>query len=400
MGSDDIHQHNEPQREPLPEEGQKAQAAAEPIVEADKAGSEALSDALRVSFRYLKWAMVGLVVVYVATGIFWVDPQEVKFKLRFGGVVRSLSLLPPRPARDLVLGPGTGVYLRWPWEETVVLRTDEQTLELRREFWPNIVEGSDVRGQRGLNVRTDGYLITGDVNVVHMRLRVRYRVRNDADGALAYKLQMADPELILKRALMASTMKVVGSMDVMQVIKRVSLFDQIEAEVRQRLADFERKVGCPLGIDHQIRVEAIEMENVKNPTEPAKVREAFNLAQMAESLKDQLRREGDAEESKILSAAQAQATRIRAEAAAEAVGLVRSAKADAEAMQQVAAIYRQSKAVAKVFRTRYFQRVMEQVMLRSPGAFILYEPPDGSERELRLMHQKRAVDRGQGGTGS
>ncbi len=188
-------------------------------------------------------------------------------------------------------------------------------------------------------------------------------------------------------------MKVVGSMEVMRVIQREELFDRIVVELRARLADFEDKVGCPLGLN-VVQVEAIETQNVKNPTEPARVREAFNMAQMAASYKDQLRREGEGEASKIVSAAEAEADSIRAEARAEQRRLVSAAEADAAAFAQILPIYRQSKAVGRVLRVMYYERVVEELMTTVANGFVMYAS-DG--RELRLHHTPRVVERAESG---
>jgi len=354
---------------------------AEPV--AEEAANRALGDALRTAFWFLKVAMVCLVIGYLLTGVFWVKFPEIKFKMSFGRVVRGRG-------GKLVMEPESGVHLRWPWEEVVVLTTDEQTLNLDTEFWYAENQGH-IAGRRSLSVRTDGYLLTGDANIVHMKCRVRYRIPSDAEGVLSYRLKVQDPEDVLRRAVMAATSKVVGSKGVMDVIQRNTLFSDIETELKRRLRTFEDRTGCPLGVE-VVKVEAIETQKVKNPTEPVFVRDAFYQAQMAESEKDQLMREGEAEASKILGVAEAGARRIREDAAADKVRLVRSAKADADAMNEILPIYRQSKAVANIVRTMFYQRVMEEVMFRSSGMFVLYGQ-DGGERELRLLHSLKPVQK-------
>jgi regulator of protease activity HflC (stomatin/prohibitin superfamily) len=269
------------------------------------------------------------------------------------------------------------------------VRTDEKTLDMDRAFWATGQNGR-LRGGELLNVRTDGYLLTGDANIVHMKLRARYRVRNDVASVLSYELGANDPELILRRALAASTCNVVGSMGVMEVIKREQdLFGRIQKELDSRLARYERETGAPLGIE-VVKIEAIEAEGIKNPTEPIQVTDAFNKAQMAESEKDQLVRQGETEATKIVSAAMSEAERVRAEARANAVRLVTSAQADAQTIQQILPFYQQSAAVARILRLMYQQRTMEDVMAQAPGAFVLYRSPPGSRREIRLLHQRRS----------
>ncbi len=48
------------------------------------AGSQALAEALRSSFAIVKFVMVLLVLVFLASGFFTVGPQERAIVLRFG----------------------------------------------------------------------------------------------------------------------------------------------------------------------------------------------------------------------------------------------------------------------------------------------------------------------------
>lgn len=366
---------DEAEREVAPEqpapESQEPEAEPEPEV----AAGEALSQALKVSFTFLKLAMIFLLGVWLVSGIFSVRAHQMMFKLRFGTVVRSKG--------EFVLRPGSGLHIRWPWEEKVPVIASEQTLALDSEFWTEWLDTPGAR-KESLDVREDGFLITGDKNIVHMKLLARYQVRSDATGALAYAFGVKDPEMVLKRALMAATTKVVGSMGVMDVINRRGLFGAIEEDLRARLDQFEQNAGIPLGVKI-IRVEPVEMEKVKNPTEPFRVSQAFYDAQNASSMKKLLEEEGRTEAARGINEAQSQAAAIRATAHADAVRRVRSARADARTMEKLLPIYNQSPEVANILRDRFYQRMMEMIMSRSPGAFVLYEPSDPTQRELRLI---------------
>src|ERR1041385_2473597 len=66
-------------------------------------GSQALSEALRSSFTIVKFLMVVLVLVFIASGIFQVGPQERAIRLHFGRPVGE--------GEKALLGPG----LHWSW---------------------------------------------------------------------------------------------------------------------------------------------------------------------------------------------------------------------------------------------------------------------------------------------
>ena len=70
------------------------------------AGSKSLADALRISFAVLKIIMVVLVVLFVTSGFFTVEPDERAVVLRLGKIRGDSS-------EQRILGPGAHwAYLR------------------------------------------------------------------------------------------------------------------------------------------------------------------------------------------------------------------------------------------------------------------------------------------------
>ncbi len=358
------------------EQHEQLREVPEPVAEPEESGSKALADALKISFLFLKIVIVVMVVGYLLAGFSSVGPSELHFKLRFGELV-------PTKGR-LVLTPGSGLYFKWPWERIVTVSTDERTLELEEDFWAQPPRGEGLMTIASLDFRENGYLLTGDVNIVHLKLRARYRTRTDPQGAIAYAFGVEKPEGVLRRALMAATCKVVGTMKVAEVLEREALFSSIQQELRARLERFEEQTGSAIGV-MVTAVEAIQVEKRKNPSEPGAVREAFFEAQNAYSVKDQLEQEGKTEKVKILNSAHARAAEILAEAQGYRERQVRSAEADAESLERLLPIYNHSPEVRRILVDRYYQRAVEEVAGQSPGFFVLHKEQDGSSRELRLM---------------
>lgn len=351
--------------------------------EPEAAGQRALAQALKGSFFVLKMAMILLVIFCLFKGIFSVRPSEVVVKLRFGDIAPSWQ-------GKWVLEPGSGAHVQFPWEELEVIPTAEQALPLTQDFWTEWRKKDPSQKLKTLDVRTDGYLITGDANIVHMQMRVLYRARGDAAGALSYKFAIEDPKEILKRMVRSAAVKVVGSMDVMQVIKRQHLLDQITTEVRARLADFESAAGVSLGLDVR-EVEVIEKEGMKNPTEPYPVRKAFLTAQEAGSRKQKSIEEGRSRRTVVVEGAEAKAREIEAAARGHSARLVGAAKADAESMAKLLAVYKESESEAAILRETFHQRTMQEVLRYVRSAYVLYTRPDGAGRVLRLEHAPRRL---------
>src|SRR5215467_13781558 len=73
------------------------------------AGSQALSEALRSSFAIVKFLMVVLVAVFLASGFFIVGPQQRAIIMRFGKPVAQ--------GEKALLGPGLHFSLPYPIDE-------------------------------------------------------------------------------------------------------------------------------------------------------------------------------------------------------------------------------------------------------------------------------------------
>ncbi len=151
---------------------------AAPIEELDPA-NQSLAEALRKSFGVLKLLMLVLVVLYFLSGWFSVKPNEVGLVLRFGRVVSD------------VLPPGWHWSLPYPFERYETVPTSERQIPV--EFMFELTEDEKTGGIKGgprfdvLSPYRDDFLITGDVNILHVSLLVKYQVRpQDPEDVIAY----------------------------------------------------------------------------------------------------------------------------------------------------------------------------------------------------------------------
>ena len=144
----------------------------EPFEPTDPA-QQSLADAMRVSFGILKLLMLAMLLFYVGTGVFMVEPQEQAVRLQFGKIVEGAD------------GPvyTQGWYLGWPYpiEEKITVPTNQRTVEVRDTFWYEVTDADatktpDQMTGRPLNPEKDGSLLTADANIVHGRFRVNYVV--------------------------------------------------------------------------------------------------------------------------------------------------------------------------------------------------------------------------------
>lgn len=143
--------------------------------------NQSLSDALTMSFRILKLLMLVLVVLYFLSGWFSVKPNELGVKFRFGRVVGASEREPTSLA---ILPPGWHWSWPFPFESWKTVASSERQIPI--EFMLQLTERERVTGQIEmkfgmLSPERDDYLVTGDANIIHAALTIKYRITNPVD---------------------------------------------------------------------------------------------------------------------------------------------------------------------------------------------------------------------------
>jgi membrane protease subunit HflK len=145
--------------------------------------SKSLSDALRVSFLILKIIMAVLVILFVASGVFMVGPDEEALVLHFGGIRGDES-----GARVLKSG------LHWAWpspiDEIIKIPVTKQQVLNVDSAWYFLSEAEKLSGNESppsadLNPAKDGYCLTrndsmqgegSDYSIVHSKWKLTYTI--------------------------------------------------------------------------------------------------------------------------------------------------------------------------------------------------------------------------------
>ncbi len=180
-----------------------------------RSAPSATLDALRASIGVLRWVLILLVVIYLASNVTVVGPNENALMLRFGRLT------------DRVHAPGLLVAMPFPIDHVIkVPSRTVQEIELRD--WaappmPDAPPGGQAPGEsppeapadapppkETLHPVSDGYLLTGDVNLVHASFAARYTVSDPA----AYALNAKDRDALLRTILRDAATEAVQSFGV------------------------------------------------------------------------------------------------------------------------------------------------------------------------------------------
>jgi membrane protease subunit HflK len=250
-----------------------------------------------------RWLWLMLLIVgfsYLATGIYQVKPGELAVVRRFGRVLEQPRL------------PGLNVGLPWGLDRVDRIAVDSQR-QLEVGFQPDLPLPED-------RVPA-GQLLTGDNNLIDVRISVYYRVDRETQGAVAdYVLNAERVSEVLPRAAEAALSRALASERVDAVL--LGQAAGLESRIQQLLSAEIRQYR--LGI-------VIESVNLTYVQPPAELAEAFRQVNRARTQKEIAEREALGASQIEISSAQQQARRIVSEAQAASRDRVRKAEAEAAA---------------------------------------------------------------------
>ncbi|NKF22506.1 FtsH protease activity modulator HflK [Solimonas marina] len=253
-------------------------------------------------------AVVLVVLLWMASGIYVVDEPERAVVLRFGQHVDTTS-------------PGLHWHLPWPIDDVEII---------------------NVTGVR--SVREQATMLTKDENIVDVELSVQYRVSNVED----YVFQVAEPDLTLKQATKASVREVVGqsNMDFILTDGREEIADETKRLLQERLDEY--KTGL-----------TVTEVNLQQAQPPDQVQASFADAIKAREDQQRLKNEAEAYANDRLPRARGAAARQIAEATAYRDQVVAKAQGDAARFDALLTEYRKSK---EVTRERLYLDMMQSVL--------------------------------------
>jgi membrane protease subunit HflK len=325
----------------------------------DDASSTALAEALSSSFRILKVVMVGLVLFFLGSGMFIVEPNEVVVKLRFGkptGIGRSQLLQP-------------GWHWAWPYpiNEKVRIRIGQSQTVTSTAGWYAMTPEMQARNEEPqpagfLRPDADGYTLTADGNILHVLATIKYRITDP----LRYTFDFASaPEIltnIVNNAIFYAAARFTA--DAALYKDKGGFRDAVIGRVQQKIDQLN------LGI-------TLEPSDVETKA-PADVRAAFVSVNNAEQARSTEISRALSYRDQTLNTAAGQARAIVNAGLVSSNRLVAAITATARAFEDQLPSYR---ANPDLFKQRWLANRLRNVLTNATDKFTL---PEGFD-ELRLQ---------------
>jgi membrane protease subunit HflK len=332
---------------------------------AEDAGSQALADALRSSFNIVKVIMAGLVVVFLFSGFFVVGPQEKAIVLRFG--------VPVGGGEGKLLGPGPHWAFPPPIDEVVRIPVGQVQSVSSTVGWyattaVNEAAGTEPPPGESLHPVADGYLLTGDVNIIHARATLRYRI---AEPGLRYVLQLAGASNLVQSAFNNALLFAAARYKVDDALTR----DQagFREAARNRLQ--ELVAGQKLGITE------LQIDNVQ-VIPPRQLKNAFARVSEAEVRRSKELNDARSYENQTLSKAKADAEARKNTGETERTRLVEFVAAEVERFTNNLPAWRANR---DLFVQQRQAEALQTIYTNAQEKAVAPQPGPGSSRTLWLQ---------------
>lgn len=282
-----------------------------------------------------------IVVVWLLSGIYIVDPAERGVVTRFGAFVEETKA-------------GPHWHIPYPIEKVRIVNVDQvRTAEIGYR--------SDVSNRSG-NVLNESLMLTKDENIVDLKIAVQYQV----ESANQYLFELTDPDQTLRAVTESSLREVVGqsTMDFVLTQGRDEVVARVQTLAQERLDAY--KTG--------LRITSVNLQDAQPPEQ---VQSAFADVVKAREDRERLINEAEAYANDILPKARGKAARELEEASAYHDRVIAQAEGESARFSSIVAEYKKA---PEVTRKRLYIDAVSSVMSKSSKVFV------GSDSSNNLLY--------------
>ena len=295
--------------------------------------------------------LVGIIVlIWLASGIYIVSPDEIGVVKRFGAFVRTT-------------GPGPHYHLPFPIE--TVLRPKVTKIHRVEIGFQTIEQGPPARYQ---SIPQEALMLTGDENIVAVEFIVQYRIKDP----MQYLFNIRNPDDTIKAASEASIREVIGKNRIDEVLTtgKAKMQEDTHLLLQEVLDSYQAG----------IQVVAVQLQDV-NP--PAQVIAAFKDVASAREDKDKVINQAQGYRNDIIPKAKGEAAKNINQAQGYAQARIKKAEGEAERFLKTLEEYRKAK---QVIRKRIYIETMEQIL---PEADLIIMEGKTGEKTLPFLPLRR-----------
>lgn len=272
---------------------------------------------------------LGLVVLWLLSGIYIVNPDEQGVVLRFGAYNRTVE---------------AGPHYAWPAPIESVYKP-QVTQVLRSEVgFRSVGQTAGFRQGQLKTIGEEASMLTGDENIVNVQFSVQYKISDPVQ----YLFNVSGPTALVRTAAEAAMREVIGNSQIDSAITDGKL--KIQSEATQLLQKILDRYGAG------ILVIAVQLQDVHPPQE---VIDAFKDVASAREDKSRIINEAEAYRNELLPQARGRAAAMLNEADAYSAGRVQNAQGEAERFDALRQEYEKA---PKITEQRLYYEAMEEIL--------------------------------------
>ena len=288
--------------------------------------------------------LVGIILLWLATGIYIVGPDEV-------GVVRTFGKF------TRVVQSG----LNWKFPAPIETVNTPKVTEVKRiEIGFRTLKNGQYR-----SVEKESLMLTGDENIVDAEMIVQYKIKDP----VAYLFRIVGPELTVREAAEASLRTVVGRNKIDETLTtgKFTIQEETKSQLQSVLDNY----------NSGIHVVAVQLQDVSPPKE---VIGAFKDVASAKEDKNRMINQAEGYRNDVIPKARGEAEAMIRDAEGFKESRVKRAEGDATKFTTVLKEYRKAKSITE---KRLYLETMEKVL---PDIEKIIVPDKDSGNMLNLLN--------------
>ena len=288
--------------------------------------------------------LVGIIVLWLATGIYIVGPDEV-------GVVRTFGKF------TRVVQSG----LNWKFPAPIEIVDTPKVTEVKRiEIGFRTLKNGQYR-----TVEKESLMLTGDENIVDAEMIVQYKIKDP----VAYLFRIVGPELTVREAAEASLRTVVGRNKIDETLTtgKFTIQEETKNQLQSVLDNY----------NSGIHVVAVQLQDVSPPKE---VIGAFKDVASAKEDKNRMINQAEGYRNDVIPKARGEAEAMIRDAEGFKESRVKRAEGDATKFTTILKEYRKAKSITE---KRLYLETMEKVL---PDIEKIIVPDKDSGNMLNLLN--------------
>lgn len=302
------------------------------------------------SGKGLWWIAGGVVLLWMLSGIYIINPDEEGIVLRFGKY-------------DRTVGPGPHYHLPIPIESVYKPKV---TQIMRGEVgFRSIGQGATFQQGQVRTIAEEASMLTGDENIVNVQFSVQYKIKDPVQ----YLFNVTDQAKVVRNAAEATMREVIGKSQIDSALTDGKIKIQADAtELLQAIMD-RYEVG--------VQIIAVQLQDVHPPQG---VIDAFKDVASAREDKSRIINEAEAYRNELLPGARGQAAEMVNQAQSYRETRLKNAEGEANRFLAVLTEYEKAKDVTK---KRLYYEAIEDILSKAQEKIIL--PSGTSDKVLPFL---------------